>query len=260
MQKQPTGDGLDAASEMEPDSCRVCAARRNGICEHFGVELLRGLSAISGEIAVRKGAVVAASGGASTAMLVIKRGEFKAVRTLHDDRHQIVGFAASGDMIGGPYAEETFDCTFKALTDAVLCQSQRCDLEILSDEHPDLVRILLAAAFGELRKRNNQAVLLGKKNADQRLALFLLERCVPIEIDGGGGLMTGRANLTMSRSEIADYLGLTIETVSRTMSQFKSRGLVRISHNKKIDLVDAAGLQRLAGEDVAAPYEARVFM
>lgn len=249
-----------AAGESDPLSCRVCPARRNGICELFDNPLLCAMNAISVERPVKKGAVVAASGEKSNAMFVIKYGEFKAVRTLPDGRRQIVGFAVPGDVIGGPHAERSFDCTIEALTDAVLCESRRCDVEPLSTEHPDLTRIFLSATFAELRRRNDQAVLLGRKNADQRLALFLLQRCNPVELDRDGGLKSGRATLTMSRSEIADYLGLTIETVSRTMSQFKGRGLIRISQSKKIDLIDAAGLQRLAGEEIETPSEARVFI
>lgn len=255
-------------SSLRPDSvpvnghaiCSLCPARHRGACEHFSEALSAALKEISTDAPVRKGATLAAAGGKANAMFIVKQGEFKAVRILPDGRRQIIGFVEAGDIVGGPYPDCTYDCTFEALVDSIVCRFPRRDLEIIAREHPEFVRTLLALTFLELKQRNNQAVMLGRKSADERVASFLLERRRPVDPGQPQSNHTGHTILTMSRAEIADYLGLTIETVSRTLSQFRQNGFLEISQYKKIDMVDASGLRRLAGDAFTEPYEARVFM
>jgi CRP/FNR family transcriptional regulator len=241
-------------------ACDFCPARRGGFCESLSGAGLAALRSISSECTIRKGALLGVAGGFAPSMYVIKAGDFKVERTLPDGRHQIIGFAIAGDIIGGPYADDTFDCTVQALTDATVCKSKRSDLEALGSACPEMMQTMLSVIFGELRQRNNQAVLLGRRSADERVATFLLDRRGAVASNGNGKHKSSRATLSMSRSEIADYLGLTIETVSRTLSQFKRRGLVTVSHYKSIDSIDAEGLAKVAGDDYAETFRARAFI
>lgn len=248
------------ASESGAALCSHCPVRQRGVCEHFDHALLAAVKECSKEDFVRKGAVLAIAGGHASAMFIVKQGEFKAVRILPDGRRQIVGFAVSGDVVGGPYADVTYDCTFEALTDSIVCRSLRSDLEMIACKYPSFLRTMLALAFLELKQRNNQAVMLGRKSADERVASFLLELRWAADVDDSPKSNKRRTVLTMSRAEIADYLGLTIETVSRTLSHFRQNGILEIFQYKKIDIIDAPGLRRLAGDDFTEPYEARVFL
>lgn len=251
---------LEAALPNGRMVCEFCPARRGGFCESLSGHGLAALRSISTECTVRKGALLGVAGGLAPNMYIIKAGDFKVERTLPDGRHQIIGFASAGDIIGGPYADDTFDCTIQALTDSTVCKSKRSDLEALGRDCPEMIEAMLTLIFGEIRQRNNQAVLLGRRSADERLATFLLDRRGSIDTNGNGKHKSSRATLSMSRSEIADYLGLTIETVSRTLSQFKRSGLVKVSHYKSIDSIDAEGLAKVAGEDYVETFRARAFI
>lgn len=124
-----------------------------------------------------------------------------------------------------------------------LCRYPRRKLEALVDEIPSLERRFLGIASNELVQAQDQILLLGRKTAQEKVVSFLLnlsDRAVK------RGDVASPITLSMSRADIADYLGLTTETVSRTITHLKRRGCIYLMQGGKVDLVDLEVLRKLA--------------
>jgi CRP/FNR family transcriptional regulator len=132
----------------------------------------------------------------------------------------------------------------EALEDTTLCWFPRNRFDDFVEEHAPMERALYRMAAHELAAAQQQMVLLGRKTATERLASFLLlltRRAARIP-----GREPNLVTLPMSRSDIADYLGLTKETVSRVLSALRRDRLIRLRAVEEIEIVDAEGLDRLA--------------
>ena len=137
--------------------------------------------------------------------------------------------------------------TAEAVTPVTLCRFPRGRLERLFDAYPKVEKRLLAIASDELAAAQDQILLLGRKTADERIASFLL-RLAATDDDASEAVVT----LPMSRLDIADHLGLTIETVSRTLSRFKRDGLIDLVSRHEIALRDMDRIRALAEGECAA--------
>jgi CRP/FNR family transcriptional regulator len=199
------------------------------------IELIRS----SGQTArLERDEMLFCEGDDAAALYVILSGTVRCCKVLADGRRQISGFYQAGDLLGLSLGDAHF-YSAEAVTPVRLRRLGRVQLESMMDEQPHLRRRLLSIAAGELAAAQNQMLLLGRKTARERICTFLLGRA------GSGGAV----ELPMSRTDIADYLGLTIETVSRTLSQLRSAGLIRMSGLSRLKLID---LERLSGMAEAA--------
>ncbi|HWG80540.1 MAG TPA: helix-turn-helix domain-containing protein [Stellaceae bacterium] len=170
-----------------------------------------------------------------------RRGEN--YKLLQDGRRQITGFLFAGDFLGLTYNEAYADSA-EALVPSKLCCFPRRKLEALLGQIPKLEQRLLGMASHEPASAQDQIMLLGRKSARERVVSFLLMLSAAAIRHGG------RAEpvfLPMSRGDIADYLGLTIETVSRTLTQLKAQGLVELLDEKHIRLSRPDALAEIAG-------------
>lgn len=242
------------------DSCFDCPVSRKGVCLRYGQSLRNAIAKYSVDALVRKGSVLAYSGDDSAALFIVKQGELKAVRSLQDGRQQIVGFARAGDVIGNPQGQDIFDCTFEALTDCILCKTRVSDLRGVSAEHPEYGAAFMDAVANEIRRRGDQAVLLGRKKAEERLASFIVERSMDVSLDGSSCHLQTVISLPMSRLDIADYLGLTIETVSRVLTNFKNRRLIDIANKTRIDILDPDALKEISCDEQLRSCNTRIFL
>ena len=181
----------------------------------------------------------------------IVKGMVKLYKLLPDGRRQITGFVSAGDMLGLSH-DHSFVHTSEAVTDVVLFRIPKARFERFIDEVPGLARSLLQAAQDELHLAQDQLLLLGRKTALERIASFLLNMSERYGEDEDGSRVL--LPVPMRRCDIADYLGLTIETVSRGLSRLKKDGVVKdtnggrtmsVDHDRLVDL--AAGDQ---GEDL----------
>jgi CRP/FNR family transcriptional regulator len=129
-----------------------------------------------------------------------------------------------------------------------LCRFSRAGLRAISVEYPALERKLLEVAMHELALSQQQMLLLGRKTAQERIASFLLSWAQRQEICGAGKLPRPNAKLTLplSRTDLADYLGVTIETVSRSLGQLKKDGLIEIPNIHEIILLRPKALEQIA--------------
>ena len=169
-------------------------------------------------------------------------GTVKVYKLLGDGRRQITGFLFSGDFLGLTH-NEAYAYSAEALAPTRLCRFRRRRLEALLVEIPHLEQRLLAMASHELAAAQDQMMLLGRKSARERVVSFILMLSDSATRHGRPG---DPVFLPMSRSDIADYLGLTTETVSRTVTLLKKQGLIELLDDKQIRLSRTSALREIA--------------
>jgi CRP/FNR family transcriptional regulator, nitrogen fixation regulation protein len=165
-------------------------------------------------------------------------GGVRTYKILSDGRRQIGGFYMPGDIFGLEFADE-HTCSAEAIADAKVLVIKRSALTALAGRDAGVARELFALTARELR-RVQERVLLLIKSAQQRVASFLLEMAER-------GLAGNAIELQMSRQDIADYLGLTIETVSRTLTSLESCAAIEVPSSRRIVLRNRSALNRMNG-------------
>lgn len=209
------------------DRCAHCIGREHSICNAIDDCDLAILASESSKMTVPDGRSFIEEGEPAHDFFVVTGGRVKLFTLLPDGRRQITGFAEGGDFLGLA-ASTSYAFGAEALGTAVLCRFPHASMQRLTSRFPNLEHRLRQEASRELTLMQARMTLLGRKTARERLATFLMERArllsapvpephAPIELD-----------LPMPRTDIADYLGLTIETVSRVLSAFKREGLISI--------------------------------
>jgi len=225
-----------------PEPCAHCDARGHSVCSAIEDANLHQLAAFASVTHADAGSCFIGEGDPAEHFFNITQGTVKLYKLLPDGRRQITGFARTGDFLGLAVSQ-TYAFSAEAIEGVRFCRFSRRLLSGLLDDFPALERRLLEFASNELVAAQEQMLLLGRKTARERVASFLLmqeERRAPC----GDG--TGRAHLPMTRTDIADYLGLTIETVSRTLSQLKRDQIIQALSLGEIRFVDRDRLEALA--------------
>lgn len=170
---------------------------------------------------------------------------FGHVKTYHVNAagdSQITGFHMAGDLLGMNAISGTHHCDAVALEDSEVCEIPYERLEALFAEVPALLRHFHRTMSQEIMREQNVMLLLGNMRAEQRFAVFLVNLASRYAMRG---YASTSMQLRMSREEIGNYLGLTIESISRLLSRFKSQGLVQVD-KREITLLDLARLKSLA--------------
>lgn len=239
-----TATPLTAPHEITPDDvhpCAKCGARPLGVCADLNGQELHNMACSSETVTVEAGQPLFHEGDPNPFVFNVVEGAVKLYRILPDGRRQITGFLFQGDFLGlGGRGLSKF--TAEALTPLQACRFRRGDFDQLLNAMPALEHRLVALAGDELMAAQEQIVLLGRKTAKERLASFLI-RLSERQHQLGGPV--NRVHLPMTRLDIADYLGLTIETVSRVMTQLKTSGLVRLLPGNDVEIPDPARLAAL---------------
>ncbi len=162
-------------------------------------------------------------------------GAVRTYKVMRDGRRQIGGFHLPGDYFGFELGTRHL-LTAEATTDTKVLLFKRSQIESLATRDVSAARELWLMTAGQLRHAEDHMLLLGRKTATERLAAFLIEMDKRL-----GG--TGVVELPMSRRDIADYLGLTLETVSRGFSQFQASGIVQLIDARHVVLVKRRKLE-----------------
>ena len=165
-------------------------------------------------------------------------GTVRTYKILSDGRRQVGGFYLPGDIFGLEFADE-HTLSAEAITDAKVLVIKRSALTALAGSNAAVARQLVAFTGRELRRVQDRILLL-IKSAQERVASFLLEMA---ERAPAGNAI----DLPMSRQDIADYLGLTIETVSRTLTSLESCAAIEVPSSRRIVLRNQSALRRLNG-------------
>jgi CRP/FNR family transcriptional regulator, nitrogen fixation regulation protein len=171
----------------------------------------------------------------------ILSGCVRTVKLMEDGRRQVADFLFAGDLLGLDDLG-THDFAAEAVTDVTLRRYPRRMVEALADSHAALARRLRALALTNLRNAHERMIMLGRKTAVEKIASFVLEM-------DRRGAAPGRklTELPMSRTDVADHLGLTVETVCRVLAQLKRDGMVTL-HRTGVEVLDRATLCALACE------------
>ena len=172
----------------------------------------------------------------------VTSGTIRVFKLLPDGRRQIIGFLEAGDFLGLSF-NETYLYSAEAVTSASVRRFSRRRLDALIDENLEVRRRLMAVTANELLTAQDQMVLLGRKTAKEKLCTFLMNLS---RRAARRGLSGTRVTMPMGRADIADYLGLTIETVSRTITCLKTAGLIRLLDNHKVEMTDPDAIAELA--------------
>ena len=190
-----------------------------------------------------KGQTLSAQGDKFQSVYAIKTGSVKTYTTSCSGEEQITGFYFPGDLIG-LNGIDTGICpdSIKILETTTVCQVQFEQLDMLSVELPKLRRQLLKTMSKEICNEQHMLQLLAKKNADERIATFLIRLSNRFKVRG---FSESRFRLSMSRHEIGNYLGLTVETVSRVLTRLQKNGLITVE-NKEIEILDSKALLKLS--------------
>lgn len=238
---------FDQVSERERadgpgQPCGRCHVGEVAFCTGLSAGDILRLSTVVGQIQVSDHAAIFREGDLAVHMYSVALGTVKLYKLLPDGRRQITAFLFPGDFFGlavdGAYAY-----TAEALTPVTLCRFPRRKLDLLLEDVPRIEKRLLGLAIDELAAAHEQMLLLGRKTAREKVASFLLmlsRRAVR------RGLPASPLGLPMSRSDIADYLGLTIETVSRVLTQLKRDGVVGLPDTGHAAIADHEALTRIA--------------
>ncbi len=183
-----------------------------------------------------------------TSLYAVRRGFFKSTAVLESGRRdQVTGFSMTGEILGiDGIGRERHTCNAIALEDSEVCAIAFAGLQDLAQTIPSLQRQVHTLMSREIERGHAVMLLLGSMNAEERLALFLLNLSQRFATRG---CSPSTLNLCMKREEIGSYLGLTLETVSRTFSQFREQGLIDV-RSKFIHILDSAALERVVGRDM----------
>jgi len=169
----------------------------------------------------------------------ILSGCARTVKLMEDGRRQVAEFLFSGELLGLDDLG-THDFAAEAVTDVTLRRYPRRMVEALADSHPGLARRLRAMALTNLRNAHDRMVMLGRKTAVEKVASFVLE--MQHRATAPGRKMV---EVPMSRTDVADHLGLTVETVCRILAHLKREGTVKL-HRTGIEVIDCVALRAAA--------------
>jgi CRP/FNR family transcriptional regulator, anaerobic regulatory protein len=231
-----------------PDPCGHCGARPHSVCNAIDDHDLARLAALAHPFTVEPGCSFIDEGDPAENFYNVTSGTAKLFKLLPDGRRQITGFAGSGHFLGLAVSS-TYAFSAEAVETMRICRFSRPKLRVLLEDFPALERRLLEAASNELVAAQEQMLLLGRKTARERLASFLLARAdqqAPVPAGCAHVVRPSTIHLPMTRTDIADYLGLTIETVSRTLTRLRGDRLIDIPSPSEIVLRDASSLESLA--------------
>ena len=225
------------------DICADCAVRDRSLCGSLDSSELRALNSLSQRRSVKRGQAIAWAGDEAVICGNLLEGVLKLVATTADGREQIVGLLYPADFFGQPFAGET-DFDIVALTDAELCVFPRPAFERVLDDYHRMERLLLQRTLDSLTEARERILVLARKSAGEKVAGFLLDMAARAGETGCRATVAGPVtfDLPLSRGQIADVLGMTIETVSRQFSKLKTEGIIALPGVRAITISDRAAL------------------
>jgi CRP/FNR family transcriptional regulator len=200
------------------------------------------LDRIANVVRVARGDAICHEGDEASACFRVLAGCVRLSKVLPDGRRHVIDFLFPGDFFGLVEASE-YEAAAEALEAGMVARYPRRQLEAIAERDIAVCNLLRRVASAGLAAAHARSTTLARLGAAERLAVLLLQLA---ERSGGKDVVL----LPMSRTDIGDYLGLTIETVSRTFGQFKARGMIRLLDPHRILLTSRAGLTALAEGDL----------
>jgi len=237
-------------AEKPLNFCQACTVRNRAICADLESDEVDLLNKIGRRRTLAAGEQLLWEGDEAVLVANVIDGVLKLSSQTADGKEQILGLAYPSDFLGRPFGKTT-PYGVEALTEAHVCVFKRSDFDRFAGEHPRLEHKLLERTLTELDRTRRWMLLLSRMTAQQRLCTYLIEMeermapagCAPSLADDGPKTLT----LVLSRQQIADVLGLTIETVSRQFSKMKREGIIDLPSRREVVILDREALADLAG-------------
>jgi CRP/FNR family transcriptional regulator, anaerobic regulatory protein len=225
-----------------PLRCRDCVSRREGFCSSLSaIELAR-----IHPYVVRKrlpaGEQIMTQGVANSSYVHVLDGTVKLSATLEDGDEQIVGLRFGGDFLGQRFARDV-SYTAETATSVEYCRVSKTALDTLADSNTEVAHLMHKLVSTELQETRELMLTLTQRDARQRVAGLLYRICQR----QSAPTRTARIELPLSRAQIGNYLGLTIETVSRQLSGLKRDGVIAIERKTLVTIKDMGRLANAAG-------------
>jgi len=230
-----------------PFKCDTCVVRHKAICAVLSEAELRDFNKIARQRLIPAGQVIAATNDIIFANIM--EGVIKLTMTMPDGRRQIVGLQFPPDFLGRIYAEQT-PYFAEAVTNVELCAFPKTGFETMLKRYPGLEHRLFENTLDELDSAREWMLLLGRKTAQEKVASLLLmiaKRALNVGCDHAPDMNFARFTLTLTRADLADFLGLTLETVSRQITKLKTAGVIELINNREIIVPDIEALADIAG-------------
>lgn len=223
--------------------CRSCAAASYCLCCRLGQAELEAYENLSGSRRVlRRGERLFAQGDNFQSLYIVQSGSAKAYVISEDGNQQITGFHYRGDLLGVDGMESGLQSyTVEALETSSICELSFAEFENLYAGLAGLRRQFFKVIASELAREKQRMLVLGKLYAEQRLAHFILDTAAHLK---NRGLTSSEFVLTMTRHDIANYLGLAVETISRLLTRFDAAHLIQVRH-RQIRVLDPVRLRAL---------------
>jgi CRP/FNR family transcriptional regulator len=222
--------------------CGHCTARAETFCGVLKAKELEEFKALGSLGRAEPAQCLFHQGDQADLVYNIISGTLKLYRLLPDGRRQIAAFLQAGDFLGLTL-DKIHGYTAEALEPVEVCRFPRKRFDGFVDEHPEMGRELYLMAAHELAAAREQMVLLGRKTACERLASFLLTVFDRARFRNADWEII---RLAMTRTDIADHLGLTKETVSRTFTAFRNAEMIALLPGERVELLQRRRLEQLA--------------
>lgn len=230
-------------------SCEDCPIRYRAVCAKCERDELAELDALKSYRTIQPGQTIVWSGDEMDFVASIVSGVATLSQTMEDGRTQMVGLLLPSDFVGRPgRSRAAYDVVAK--TEVTLCSFRKKPFEALMMRMPHISQRLLEMALDELDAAREWMLLLGRKTAREKIATFLtilVRRDASLNVSSIGGVVA--FELPLTREAMADYLGLTLETVSRQISALKRDGVIALEGKRRIVIPDFDRLLEETGDD-----------
>lgn len=232
--------------------CDHCPVRHQAVCGAMDEGLIRKLGQIAHRKKIPAGHTIISDEEPVDFFANVISGAVKLTKTLPDGRQQIVGLLFAPDFLGRAYSKSN-PYTAEAASEVEICMFPHAAFERLVGEYPGLQQRLFQHTLDELDAARDWMLLLGRKTAEEKVASFLhmlARRSLMIGCKHTGPSGVASFELPLTRADMADHLGLTIETVSRQLTRLKTANVIKLNSNRLILVPDVDRLAKVAGQDI----------
>ncbi|MDH4234103.1 MAG: fumarate/nitrate reduction transcriptional regulator Fnr [Gallionella sp.] len=242
--ERPVAERAAANEACSPISCNDCGIF--GLCREVNgadTDLRLPETIVRNRKLLKRGDLLYRAGEPKRAIYAIRCGSVKTYILTNDGRMQITGFHISGELLGLENIASIYSASeVKVLETTMVCEVPIDVLEMYCEEEPSVRQQMIKIMSHEILDNQEMMLLLGKKNADERLATFLLSFSQRLQKRNYSPSMF---NLSMSRSDIGNYLGMAEETVCRVFTRFQEDGLLT-TERRQVQIHDLARLKAIA--------------
>lgn len=231
---------------LSASGCSQCPIRHRAVCAKCDEDELVLLEGMKDYRTFKAGETIVWRGEPLAFVASVVSGVATLSKTMEDGRTQMVGLLLPSDFIGRP-GRKTIDFDVVATNDVTLCCFDRGRFEQLVTQTPHIAERLMELALDELDAARDWMVLLGRKTAREKICTFI--EMLTRRLDPDQAKTAQQIDLHMTRDQIADYLGLTLETVSRQFNALKKEKIINFSDRRHFTISDLAALHDETGDD-----------